>query len=79
MAARCDSGVLREVTEALCNGWKSLEIQNLRHRCLTLLQDEITASTHRSNPDLEVCQFSMLQLPESQKWRLENRKPVKYV
>ena len=46
---------------------------------LLLLQDEITASTHRSNPDLEVCQFSMLQLPESQKWRLENRKPVKNV
>ena len=79
MAALCDSGVVREVTEALCNGCKSLEIQNLRHKCITLLQDEIAASTHHSNPELEVCQFSMLQLPESHKWRTENRKPVKYV
>ena len=46
---------------------------------LLLLQDEIAASTHRSKPDLEMCQLSMLQLPESQKRRLENRKPVKYV
>ena len=79
MAARSNSDLFREVTEAVCNGWKSSEIQNLQHKLLLFLQDEVSSLSHCSSPSSEVCNFSIMQFPDCQKLRSENRKPVKYV
>ena len=76
MAARCNSDLFREVTQTLCNGWKSPEIQNRQYTMFLSIQDEVTTSSHCNGPILEVYHFSTLQLPDCKKLRSKYRKPV---
>ena len=48
MAAHSKSDLFREVTEAVCNGGKSPEIQIFQDKFILSLQDEVTTFSHRS-------------------------------
>ena len=48
MAAHSKSDLFRKVTEAVCNGGKSPEIQIFQDKFILSLQDEVATFSHRS-------------------------------
>ena len=40
MAARCNSNLLPEISEALCNGCKPAEIKNCEYKLFPIMQDD---------------------------------------
>ena len=40
MAAHCDSELITEISEALCNGCKPTEIKNCEYKLIPIIQDD---------------------------------------
>ena len=79
MAARCNSHLLTEISEALCNGCKPSEIKNRDYKLFPIIQDDwLNFDTQMARSSR--VSFVNAEVPRVLKMlRSENHKPVKYV
>ena len=79
MAARCNSDLLTDMSEALCNGCKPTEIKNCEYKLFPIRKDDWL------NFDTQMARSSRVSFPNAAVPRVlnmlksENHKPVKYV
>ena len=79
MAARCNSDLLPEISEALCNGCKPTEIMNCECKLFPITQDDwLNFDTQMARSSRVL--FLNAAVPRVLSMlRSENHKPVKYV
>ena len=79
MVARCNSDLLAEISETLCNGCKPSEIKNCEYKLFPVIQDDwLNFDTQMSRSSR--VSFLNAAVPSVLKMlRSENHKPVKYV
>ena len=79
MAARCNSDLLTEICEALCNGCKPTEVKNFEYKLFPIIQDDWLNFDNQLARSSRVSFLNAAVPRVLNMLRSENHKPFKYV